>query len=312
MKIVFLDKMTLGNVDLSGFDRFGEVVLFDTTAHNERSERVKNADVIVVNKVIVDEGLVGSAPNLKLVLSSSTGVNHIDLDLCKAKGIAVANVAGYSTASVVAHTFSLYFYLAHHMEYYVNFGRDGWHNAPIFTELSRSFGELAGKEWGIIGMGAIGQAVAKVASAFGANVSYFSASGSNTNQPYPNRSLMDLMNRSDVISIHAPLNSHTLDLITKKELDLMKDGAILLNLGRGGIVNELDLAQKLSQNTIKAGLDVLAKEPPAKDNPLLGAQNIAITPHIAWASVEARGRLVDEMVLNLEAFIDGGKRNRIV
>lgn len=312
MNIVFLDRSTLGEVDLSGFERFGNVRFYETTSKDERFERVKNCEVIVVNKVPIDLVLIRSSDKLKLVLASATGVNNIDLEACKAHNIAVANVAGYSTASVVAHTFALYFYLAHHMPYYANFGQKEWADAPIFTELSQSFSELEGKKWGVIGMGTIGQKVASVATAFGAEVGYFSTSGSNSNQPYKQMSLLDLMGWADVVSIHAPLNKNTLDLIGKKELDLMKNGSIILNLGRGGIINESDLATVLESGKIKAGLDVLSNEPPKHDNPLLKSQNIVITPHIAWGSVEARKRLVEEMILNLEAFLDGKMRNRVI
>lgn len=312
MNIVFLDRATLGDVNLGAFDRFGDVELFETTSLDERLGRVKNAEIIVVNKVLVDESLIANAPNLKLVLASATGVNNIDLNACKANGVAVANVAGYSTASVVAHTFALYFYLAHHMDYYANFGQKAWHSAPIFTELTHSFCELEGKRWGIVGMGTIGQKVANIAQSFGAEVSYTSTSGRNNSQPFKQLELSDLMRGSDVVSIHAPLNENTLDLIGKKELDLMPSGATILNLGRGGIINEQDLADRLKSGQVKAGVDVLSCEPPKADNPLLNSPNIVITPHIAWASKEARGRLVEEMVLNLSAFLEGKSRNRVI
>lgn len=306
--IVFLDTLTLGGVDLSGFDKFGEVVKHEITEPDQRRERTKDATVIVTNKVVIDSEVLDSAKHLKLVLVSATGINNIDLEACKARGVAVANVAGYSTASVVSHTFALYFYLAHSMDFYAHYD---WSKSPIFTDLSHPFCELDGKKWGVVGMGEIGRKVASIATAFGASVCYTSTSGKNLDQPYKRVELDELISSCDVVSIHAPLTDQTRNLIAINELKSMKNGAILLNLGRGGIVNESDLAQVLKRGRIKAGLDVLKCEPPSANHPLNGAPNLLITPHIAWGSVESRERLVNELISNLSAFLEGKERNRV-
>lgn len=315
MKIVFLDAATLGDVSLEVFNGFGEAVLHPATQPDERADRVRDAAVIVTNKVVIDEAVLKAAPKLKLVLEAATGVNNIDLNACKNAGVAVANVAGYSTESVVAHTFALYFHLAHRMDYHTRYGRAGWAKSFLFTDMAMPFNELAGKRWGIVGMGAIGRRVAQAAQAFGAQVVYASTSGKNSDQPYALLPLEELLQTADVVSIHAPLNDQTRNLIGARELGLMKPSALLLNLGRGGIVDEAALAGALQKGQIAgAGLDVLSSEPPKADNPLfeVSADRLAITPHIAWASREARTRLVAEMAENLKAFTENKSRNRIV
>lgn len=317
MKIAILDASTLGDdIDLTIFKDFGYLEIYPVTSFEERIEKVRDKNIIITNKVIIDKEVIDNAPNLKLICVAATGYNNIDIEYAKQKGIAVTNVAGYSTDSVVQHTFAMLFYLLEHLRYYDDYVKSGeYSKSPIFTNLSRPFYEIKGKTWGIIGLGTIGKAVGRVAKAFGCNVIYYSTSGSNVDPEFERHQLDTLLSISDIVSIHAPLNQNTINLITYDKLKLMKKTAILLNLGRGRIVNEEDLAKALDENIIMAaGLDVLEKEPIEKDNPLLKIKNkekLLITPHIAWTSIEARQRLVNEIYLNIKAFLQGKQRNRV-
>ena len=304
MKIVLLDTLTFGNSDLSGFDALGEVVNYETTSPELTLERIKDADVIVTNKVVISADMMSECSNLRLICIAATGMNNVDLDAAKEKNIAVKNVAGYSTDSVIQHTFSMLFYLMGHSRYYDEYVKDGsWSDSGLFTHVAKPFFELKGKKWGIIGLGEIGKGVAKIATAFGADVSYYSTSGQNDNTEYKRETISNILEKSDVISIHAPLNVSTQDLIAHSELLMMKDGAILLNLGRGGIVSEDALSYILDAKPIYVGLDVLSKEPMEKDHVLtkIKAQDrLYITPHIAWTSVEARDKLIASVIENIK------------
>jgi len=317
MKIVFLDAKTVGtDIDLSIFKDFGEFIAYSTTKEEEKIDRVKDADIIITNKVVIDKNLIDNAPKLKLICEAATGYNNIDVEYAKKKGIAITNVAGYSTESVVQHTFALLFYTLEHLRYYDEYVKSGeYAKSDIFTHLNKPFWEINGKTWGIIGLGTIGRRVGEVAESFGAKVIYTSTSGVKRKEKYLEYSLDDLLRQSDIVSIHAPLNERTKNLITYEKLKLMKPNAILLNLGRGGIVNEEDLAKALDEGLIGgAGLDVLEKEPIDENNPLLKIKNkekLFITPHIAWTSVEARQRLINEIYENIKAFLKGEIRNRI-
>ncbi len=317
MRIVILDAKTLGDdIDLSVFEQFGDVEVYPTTAPSELFERIQFADIIITNKVVIDKEAINTARNLKLICVAATGYNNVDVLYAREKGIAVTNVAGYSTESVVQTTFGMLFYLLMHLRYYDDYVKSSnYSHSDIFTHIGRPFWEINGKRWGIIGLGTIGRRVAQVAESFGCDVIYYSTSGVEREEKYPRYPLDELLKTSDIVSIHAPLNEKTKNLITIKELGLMKKDAILLNLGRGGIVNEKDLAIALDSNMIGgAGLDVLEKEPINPDNPLLKIKNkekLLITPHIAWTSIEARKRLVSEIVENIRAFLNGVERNRI-
>lgn len=317
MKLVILDAKTLGNdIDLSGFSQFGEVEIFKTTKPEETLERVKDKDIVITNKVIIDKNIIDNAPNLKLICVAATGVNNIDIKYAKQRGIQVRNVAGYSTESVVQHTFAMLFYLLENLRYYDDYVKSGeYAKSDIFTHLGKPFWEVRGKTWGIIGLGTIGRKVADVASSFGANIIYYSTSGVERKEKYPRVSLEELLKTSDIVSIHAPLNEKTKGLIGYEQIKLMKPTAYLLNLGRGGIVIEEDLAKALDESLIAgAGLDVLEKEPIAEDNPLLKIKNkekLFITPHIAWTSIEARKTLINEIIENIKAFLEGKDRNRV-
>jgi len=308
LKIVVLDAKTLGNLSWEVLKQFGEVEIYPTTQPSQTKERIKDAEIVITNKVVLGKEEIDSAPNLKLICVAATGMNNIDLEYAKQKGIEVKNVAGYSTNSVVQHTFAMAFYLIEQLKYYDQFVKSGkWSESALFTCIDRPFFELFNKRWGIIGMGSIGQEVAKVATAFGCDVVYYSTTNKNLNQPYRRLSLDALLCTSDIISIHAPLNETTKNLISTQELARLKEGAVLLNLGRGGIVDEEALAKALDQKFILVGLDVTSTEPLPKDSPLLKVKNsdrLLITPHIAWTSIEARERLLAGIVRNIEEFLN--------
>lgn len=302
MKIVVLDAQTVGeDVDWSGYEKLGEVVRYPYSATEEVPERVKDAEVIIVNKVMINEQTVGNAKNLKLVCVLATGTNNLDKEYLESRGIIWHNVAGYSTEAVAQHTFAMLFYLLEKLRYYDEYVKDGeYEKSPLFTHFANGFAEIKGKIWGIIGLGTIGRRVAEIAKVFGAKVIYYSASGAAPQDGYEQVDFDTLLATSDVISVHAPLNEYTENLMNKEAFAKMKSSAIFLNVGRGPIVVEKDLFDALENGELAAaGLDVLCKEPIAADNPLLrikDSRKLLITPHIAWASVEARDRLV-QMVL---------------
>ena len=298
MKIVFLDVKTIGeDIDLSGFDALGEVVKYGFSVPEEVPERLKDADVAVLNKVPMNENTIGEAPNLKLVCVTATGTDNLDKEYLEKRCIAWRNVAGYSTETVAQHTFALLFYLQEKLRYYDDYVKsEAYVGDTSFTHFSNVFHDISGKTWGIIGMGAIGRRVAEIAKVFGCKVIYYSTSGKNTQEGYERVDFDTLLAESDIVSVHAPLNDDTRGLMNKDAFGKMKKTAIFLNLGRGPIVVEEDLANALKEGTIQAaGLDVLSKEPMSPDNPLKDikdSEKLLITPHIAWASVEARTRLM--------------------
>jgi glycerate dehydrogenase len=305
MKIVLLDALTFGDTDLSGFDFLGEVKVYQTTSKEQTKERITDADVIVTNKVVITDGLMDSAKNLKLICVAATGTNNIDLEAAKQRGIEVKNVSGYSTNSVIQHTFSILFYLLGHSRYYDESVKNGsYSKSEIFTDVSKPFFELNGKKWGIIGLGEIGCGVANIAQAFGADVFYYSTSGKNRNYDYQRATLNNLLKVCDIISIHAPLNEKTNNLLDYEQLLMCKDGTIVLNLGRGGIINEDAVAKIVDEKEMSFGLDVFVKEPLAAQSPLLHVKNkerLYLTPHIAWTSVEARKKLIASVIENISS-----------
>ncbi len=308
MKIVVLDKDTLGDdIDLGCFDKFGVVKMYPYTDANDTLDRVKDADVVISNKVVIDKNIMEKS-NIKLICVAATGMNNIDLKSAEQKGIVVKNVAGYSTPSVVQTTFSLLFYLIGKLKYLDEYTKSdtGWVQSKIFTHLDNPYFDISGKKWGIIGLGEIGKKVALAAKSFGCEIIYYSTSGQNRNQDFQRSNLENLLSESDIITIHAPLNDKTYNLINENNLKLLKENAILLNLGRGGIINEADLAKHIDKSQIQVGLDVLEKEPICHDNPLLSVQDkdrLVITPHIAWASKESRERLVKGICQNIKMYI---------
>lgn len=310
MKIVFLDVKTVGNVpNLHLFEQFGEVVYFQTTSPEQVQERIAGADIVITNKVVLDSAAIEQAPHLKLICISATGTNNVDKTAALKRGIPVKNASDYSSASVAQGTFALLLHLLNNIPYFDGYVKNGsYSQSDIFTHLENTFWELSGKRFGIIGLGSIGRKVAKIAEAFGAEVVYYSASGKNDQQPYQRLSLEELLRTSDVVSIHAPLNEYTSGLITYDRLLLMKRSAILLNAGRGGIVNEADLAHALDEGLIAgAGVDVFEKEPISTQNPLLHIQHkerLAMTPHSIWASLESRTTLIEKVAQNIQEFIN--------
>lgn len=309
MKLVFLDTKTIGeDIGLSAYDALGEVVKYGFSTLEEIPERVKDADVLIVNKIAINEQTIGNAKNLKLVCVTATGTNNLDKEYLKKRGIAWRNVAGYSTESVTQHTFALLFYLLEKIRYYDDYVKDEKYiNDTVFTHFAEHFNEVNGKTWGIIGLGTIGRRVADIAKAFGARVIYYSASGSPAQEGYEQVDFETLLTTSDIVSVHAPLNEYTKDLMDREAFAKMKKTAIFLNLGRGPIVVEQDLYEALETGEIAAaGLDVLCEEPMSETNPLAkikDSKKLIITPHIAWASVEARNRLMQIIIEQIREFL---------
>ena len=305
MKIVLLDALTFGETDLSGFEALGEVEVFQTTSPEQVQERITNCDVIVTNKVVITDSHMSKTPSLKLICVAATGMNNVDLEAVKTHNIQVKNVAGYSTDSVIQHTFSMLFYLIGHSRYYDEYVKDGTYSkSPIFTDVSKPFFEIRGKKWGIIGLGSIGRGVANIAKTFGAEIFYYSTSGRNRTDDYQRVNLDELLKTCDIISIHAPLNELTNNLLDYEQLLTCKDGAIVLNLGRGDIINEEAVAKIVDEKNISFGLDVLSKEPMRVNHSLLhvkNKENLYITPHIAWTSVEARDKLIATTIENIKS-----------
>ena len=317
MKIVILDAKTMGeDIDLGPIKTLGEVEIYPLTEKEDVAKRIQDAEVVITNKVVLRESNLKTATSLKLIALFATGFNNIDLDYAASRGIGVVNVAGYSTQSVAQHTFAMLFHLLEQLSFYDSYVKEkDYTKSDTFAYIARPFYELTNKTWGIIGMGGIGKEVARLAEAFGTKVIYYSTSGNNKEAGYPCVSLDTLLETSDIISIHAPLNDKTKNLIGCKELEKMKKTAILINVGRGKIIDEEALAKALKENLIRgAALDVLAKEPIEANHPFyqVDPSKWFVTPHIAWSSVEARRTLVQEVVLNIQAFTRGEKRNRIV
>ena len=315
-KIVILDGKTLGDISLEKLSEIGEVRYYDTTDISEVKERVREANIVLTNKVVLNRENLSEANNLEFIAEVATGFNNIDVEYAKEKGIGVANVAGYSTNAVVQHTFAVALALLDEISYYDSYVKSGeYSKSGLFTCLDKPYYEIEGKTWGIIGLGNIGRKVAKIAEAFGAKVVYYSTTGNNSNDEFSRVSFDELLSKSDIISIHAPLSNNTLGLLDYEALCKMKNSAILVNMGRGPIVVEEDLAKAIDENKIRgAALDVFEVEPININSPLLTMKNkdkIILSPHIAWASVEARERLFNEVVENIIAFYNGEIRNRV-
>lgn len=317
MRLVLMEADTLGkDVDLSAFEAFGEVVVYEKSVPEENAARIREADIIIVNKIPMNEALLQGCAKLKLICLTATGTNNVDFAYMARRGIRVANVSGYSTDSVAQHTFALLFYVYEKLHFYDHYVKSGEYvKSDIFSKFDMSFHELSGKRFGIVGLGNIGRRVAGIARAFGCEVVYYSTSGVHEDGEYRRVDKETLFRTSDIISIHAPLNDATRDFVGERELSWMKKDAVLLNLGRGPIVNQEALAKALLAGRIGgAGLDVLTVEPMAADNPLLAVQDssrLIITPHIGWATTEARQRCVDEVAENIKSYLAGGERNRV-
>ena len=304
MKIVFLDAGTMGDVSFEPFERLGEFVSYPTSTPEQARERVADADVVMINKVLVNKDLIDAAPALKLVCVAATGVNNIDVEYAASKGIPVRNVAGYSTDSVAQSTFMHILSLAGGAPYFDESVKSGsYSRSGMFTDPNWNWTELAGKTIGIIGMGNIGRKVAAIAQAFGMEVCYYSTSGTAHCKDYPCLPLDELLKVSDIVSVHAPLNERTLNLLGAREFAMMKPTAYVVNAGRGAIIVEKDLADAVDNGVIAgAGIDVFVQEPIPEDHPYLKMKHperMRLAPHVAWASVEARKRLVAMMADNV-------------
>ena len=318
MKIVELDRETLGyDIDTSVLKTIGDFEEHEAADLETTREYIKDADVIIFNKTRMNEELLKDAPNVKMLAITATGFDNIDLEYCKSRGIAAANVKAYSTPAVAQHTFAMALFVLEKISYYDEYVKSGRYSSQSgFCNFDEKYNELSGKTWGIIGMGTIGRSVARIAEAFGCKVIFYSASGNSTCTDYERVELETLLKESDVLSIHCPLSDRTRNLINRDTLKLMKRNAILINVARGPVVNDADLAEALNNGTIAgAGLDVLGVEPMEKDNPLgliKDSRKLLITPHMAWASVESRQRCFDEVFENIRAFMEGRERNRLV
>lgn len=314
MNIVVLEQNSIGlDIDLTIYKEFGNVTYYGNTVH-EMAERIKDADIVIANKARLNEESMKDAPNVKLICEFATGYDNVDLEYCKKRGIAVANVVDYSTPAVAQHTFAMALYLLERLPYYDNYVKCGTYaSQDRFSNFDKPFLELEGKRWGIVGLGNIGKKTAKIAKAFGCEVVYYSVTGKNSNQEYKRVEFDELLETCDFISVHCPLSDLTKNLIDYSAMKKMKKTAILLNVARGPVVNNADLYRALMEGEIyAAGLDVLEKEPITDENPLSkikDSEKLIITPHMAWASTESRTRLAIEVYENIKAFLNGEKRN---
>jgi lactate dehydrogenase-like 2-hydroxyacid dehydrogenase len=305
-KIVFLDSETIGKVDnMKLLSKQGKLEIYESTPAELVVERCEGKEIVIVNKVDMTADVMKQLPELKLICVAATGINNVDLNYAESNGIEVKNVTGYSTDSVAQIAFTMLLYLVNKPSYYDSYVKSGaYSRSASFTHHSEPFWELKGKRLGIIGLGTIGRQVARIAESFGMEVVFYSTTGRNNHISYKRFELDDLLKSSDVVSIHAPLNNTTRNLITYEKIKLMRPCAILLNLGRGGIINETDLAKALNDNLIgAAGIDVMENEPINHDNPLLklyDKEKILITPHMAWASKESRELLVEKIARNID------------
>ncbi|OYV07108.1 MAG: glycerate dehydrogenase [Verrucomicrobiales bacterium VVV1] len=317
MNLVFLDASTITrqDLDLTPLANFGPLTLHDLTSPDQVSFRIAGATVAITNKVPITDASLAANPGVKLVVSAATGVNQIDLDACKARGVMVCNVAGYSTDSVAQHTFALLLNLVTAVDRYSATCSKDWPASPFFSRLDHPVTELAGRTLGIVGLGTIGRAVAKIAEAFGMKVVAFARDHSAPDSDIARLSGDAFFKTCDVISLHCPLTPQTQHFINRETLALMKPTALLLNTGRGPLIDEAALAEALSERKIGgAGIDVLSVEPPPADHVLLtnDLPNLLITPHTAWSSHEARQRLLDGIISDIQGFLEGTPVNRIV
>ncbi len=316
MNIVSLERNSVGtDVDMSCFQKLGNVTYYPNTVTPEDvAERIKDADVVIANKSPMNENTLKDAKNIKLICELATGYDNCDLAYCKSRGIKVANVVDYSTSMVAQHTFTLALALVQKLPHYDDYVKSGAYSAQDrFSNFDIPFTELEGKVWGIMGMGNIGRRVAKIATAFGCKVIFHSITGKSQITDYPQVDKDTLLRESDFLSLHCPLSDLSRNFIDREALKKMKKTAVLVNVARGPVVNNTDLYEALVAGEIMAaGLDVLEKEPLELSNPLSkikDSNQLIITPHLAWGSVEARTRCVDEVYKNIEAFMQGIDRN---
>ena len=315
MKIVFLDALTIGrDIDLSLYEKYGELKVFETTTQEEFADHVGDSDVIIINKLKVGRQNLPQCPNVKLVCVTATGFDNIDTEYCKENGIAVCNVVGYSTQNVAQLTVAMVLSLYCRLTEYNRSVSDGTYTrGGVANILTPVYHELYGKTWGIVGYGNIGKQVGAVAKAFGCKVIVYKRT------PIEGEECVDidtLCRESDIISVHTPLNDGTRGLISRERIAMMKKEAILVNVARGAVCDEEAIADAILQGAIGGvGIDVYSKEPFGEDHPIAkiaGLDSVILTPHMAWGSYEARVRCCEEIALNIESYINGEKRNRIV
>ena len=314
MKIVILDGYTANPGDLSwkALEEMGELTVYERTKPEETTDRAKDAEVVLTNKVLLRRQEIEQLPKLKYIGVLATGYNVVDLEAAREHGITVTNVPAYSTMSVAQMVFSHLLTVTNHTEYYARQNREGkWTASPDFSYMDMPLTELANKTFGIVGLGNIGQRVAMIANAFGMNVVAYTSKPADKLPQYIRKGTLDeVLTESDILSLHCPLTPDTQHLINSQTLQKMKPSAILINTGRGPLVNDQDVADALNHHRLQAFCaDVLTEEPPKADNPLLGCENAYITPHIAWASSEARVRLLDVAISNVRAFVEGKPQN---
>ena len=315
MKIVILERNSVGtDVSVDALEAYGEVTIYRNTTADDVEERVKDAEIIIANKAPLNADTLKDASQVKLICEFATGYDNVDLAYCKERGIKVANVVNYSTDAVAQHTFALCLYVLEKLSHYDQYVKSGAYAAQDrFSNFDLPFTELAGKTWGIVGMGNIGRKVAEIARAFGCNVIFYSPTGKSTCTEYRKVDFDTLLRESDFLSLHCPLSDITRNLIDLDALKKMKKTAILINVARGPVVNDEALYTALTENYIAAaGLDVTSTEPMKSSNPLstfMDSNRLIITPHLAWASIEARKRCVSETCKNIEAFLRGEDRN---
>ncbi len=316
MKIVVLERNSVGtDIEVSCLEQLGEVTYYpNTVTVEEARERIKDADIVVANKAPLREEALKGAPNVKLICEFATGFDNIDISYCRARGIKVCNVVDYSTSMVAQHTLTLALSLSQKLPHYDAYVKSGAYSAQDrFSNFDLPFNELDGKTWGIVGMGNIGKRVAKIAAAFGCRVIFHSITGKSTCTDYLQVDKDTLLRESDILSLHCPLSDLSRDFIDAEALRKMKKSAVLVNVARGPVVNNTDLYHALVKGEIMAaGLDVIEKEPLEPGNPLSqlkDSNQLIITPHLAWASVEARTRCVEGVYRNIEAFQRGEARN---
>lgn len=315
MKIVILERNSVGtDVSVDALEAYGDVTIYGNTTIDDVKERVKDAEIIIANKAPLNADTLQEASQVKLICEFATGYDNVDIAYCKERGIKVANVVNYSTDAVAQHTFALCLYVLEKLSHYDHYVKSGAYAAQDrFSNFDLPFTELAGKTWGIVGMGNIGRKVAEIAGAFGCNVIFYSPTGKSTCTEYQRVDFDTLLKESDFLSLHCPLSDITRNLINLDALKKMKKTAILINVARGPVVNDQDLYTALTENYIAAaGLDVTSTEPMKSSNPLstiMDSNRLIITPHLAWASIEARNRCVSETCKNIEAFQRGEDRN---
>lgn len=314
MKIVILDGYTANPGDLSwkALEEMGALTVYERTKPEETIDRAKDAEVVLTNKVLLKRQEIEQLPKLRYIGVLATGYNVVDLEAAREHGIIVTNVPAYSTLSVAQMVFSHLLTVTNHTEHYARQNREGkWTASPDFSYMDMPVTELAGKTFGIVGLGNIGQRVAMIAAAFDMSVVAYTSKSVDLLPPYiQKRTLDEVLAESDVLSLHCPLTPDTRHLVNRQTLQKMKPSAILINTGRGPLISDQDVADALNNNRLKAFCaDVLTEEPPKADNPLLPCENAYITPHIAWASSEARVRLLDVAINNVRAFLDGKPQN---